>query len=96
MLFFLTLEIIDTKSDPTVDLIKEELAEATTIKREAPIVSGDADNVAIDVGVGVDIGDAGAKSGGEHVDDVGDIYGGFIPFSGNTTYFAPSSSLCSS
>ncbi|KAG5617444.1 hypothetical protein H5410_017268 [Solanum commersonii] len=69
------------------------------IYREAPIVSGDVDDVAIDVGVdanvGVDISDAGAKSGGEHVDDVGDIYGGFTPFSGNTTSFAPSSSLCS-
>ncbi|KAH0710831.1 hypothetical protein KY290_010482 [Solanum tuberosum] len=42
-----------------------------------------ADDVATDVGVDVDvdvnIGDAGAKSGGEHVDDVGGIYGGFTP-----------------
>ncbi|KAH0659568.1 hypothetical protein KY289_028316 [Solanum tuberosum] len=99
MPFFLTLGIIDTKSDPTVDLIKKELAGATTIRREAPIVSGDADDVAldvdVDVNIGVDIGDAGAKSGGEHVDDVGGIYGGFTPFSGHTTSFAPSSSLCS-
>ena len=64
MPFFLTLGIIDTKSDPTVDLIKKELARATTIKREAPIVSGDADDVAIDVdvNVGVDIGDVGAPA----------------------------------
>ncbi|KAH0673934.1 hypothetical protein KY290_026183 [Solanum tuberosum] len=97
MPFFLTLEIIDTKSDPIVDLIKKELAGATTIKREAPIVSGDADDVVIDVGVDVDvnIGDVGAKSGGEHVDDVGGIYGGFTPFNGHTTSFAPSSSSCS-
>uniref|UniRef100_M1AQR9 Uncharacterized protein n=1 Tax=Solanum tuberosum TaxID=4113 RepID=M1AQR9_SOLTU len=76
---------------------KKELAGATTIKREAPIVSGDAEDVAIDVGVDVDvnIGDVGAKSGGEHVDDVGGIYGGFTPFSGYTTSFAPSSSSCS-
>ncbi|KAH0712022.1 hypothetical protein KY289_007981 [Solanum tuberosum] len=92
MSFFLTLGIIDTKSNPTVDLIKKELAGATTIKREAPIVSGDADDVAIDVDANVDIGDVGAKSGGEHVDDVGGIYGGFTPFSGHTTSFAPSSS----
>ncbi|KAH0672382.1 hypothetical protein KY290_024623 [Solanum tuberosum] len=32
MSFFLTLGIIDTKSDPTVDLIKKELAGATTSK----------------------------------------------------------------
>ncbi|KAH0746449.1 hypothetical protein KY285_008106 [Solanum tuberosum] len=99
MSFFLTLGIIDTKSDPTVDLIKKELAGATTIRREAPIVSGDADDVIldvdVDVNIGVDIGDAGAKSGGEHVDDVGGIYGGFTPFSGHTTSFGPSSSLCS-
>ncbi|KAH0777779.1 hypothetical protein KY290_009190 [Solanum tuberosum] len=50
MPFFLTLGIIDTKSNPTVDLIKKELAGATTIKRETPIVSSDADDVAIDVG----------------------------------------------
>ncbi|KAH0650762.1 hypothetical protein KY289_031003 [Solanum tuberosum] len=93
MSFFLTLEIIDTKSDPTVNLIKKELAGATTIKREAPIASGDVDDVAIDVGV--DIGDTCAKSGGEHVDDVGGIYGGFTHFSGHTTSFAPSSSSCS-
>uniref|UniRef100_M0ZQD0 Uncharacterized protein n=1 Tax=Solanum tuberosum TaxID=4113 RepID=M0ZQD0_SOLTU len=95
MSFFLTLGIIDTKSDPTVDLIKKELAGATTIKRETPIVSGDADDVAIDVDVNVivDIGDVGAKSGGEHIDDVGGIYGGFTPFSGHTTSFAPSN-LC--
>ncbi|KAH0744228.1 hypothetical protein KY290_032221 [Solanum tuberosum] len=94
MSLFLTIRIIDTKSDPTVDLIKKELAGATTIKREAPIVYGDADDVAIDVdvNVGVDIGDVGAKSDGEHVDDVGGIYGGFTPFSGHTTSFAPSSS----
>ncbi|KAH0634642.1 hypothetical protein KY290_038108 [Solanum tuberosum] len=79
MSFFLTLGIIDTKSDPTLDLTKKELAEATTIKREALIVPGDADDVAINVGddadvnVGVDIGDVGAKSGGEHVNDVGDL-----------------------
>ncbi|WMV53225.1 hypothetical protein MTR67_046610 [Solanum verrucosum] len=99
MSFFLTLEIIDTKSDPIVDLIKKELVGATTIKREAPIVSGDADDVAldvdVDVNIGVDIGDAGAKSGGEHVDDVSGIYGGFAPFSGHTTSFASSSSSCS-
>ncbi|KAH0712709.1 hypothetical protein KY289_008668 [Solanum tuberosum] len=99
MPFFLTLEIIDTKSDPIVDLIKKELTGATTIRREAPIVSGDADDVAldvdVDVNIGIDIGDAGGKSGGEHVDDVGDIYGGFTPFSGHTTSFAPSSSSCS-
>ncbi|KAH0737467.1 hypothetical protein KY290_036172 [Solanum tuberosum] len=99
MPFFLTLEIIDTKSDPTVDLIKKELAGATTIRREAHIVSGDADDVAldvdVDVNIDVDIGDTGAKSGGEHVDDVGGIYGGFTPFSGHTTSFAPSSSSCS-
>ncbi|KAH0783095.1 hypothetical protein KY290_002693 [Solanum tuberosum] len=75
MPFFLILEIIDTKSDPIVYLIKKELAGATTIRREAPIVSGDADDVAlyvdVDVNIGVDIGDAGVKSGGEHVDDVG-------------------------
>ncbi|KAG5605900.1 hypothetical protein H5410_027392, partial [Solanum commersonii] len=73
------------KSDPTVDLIKRELPGAIAIKREAP--SGDVDDVAIDVGVDVDvdvnivvdIGDVGAKSGGEHVDDVGGIYGGFTP-----------------
>ncbi|KAH0658941.1 hypothetical protein KY285_027490 [Solanum tuberosum] len=99
MPFFLTLGIIDTKSDPTVDLIKKELVGATTIRREAPIVSGDADDVAldvdVDVNIGVDFGDAGAKSGGEHVDDVGCIYGGFTPFSEHTTSFAPSSSSCS-
>ncbi|WMV33629.1 hypothetical protein MTR67_027014 [Solanum verrucosum] len=97
MSFFLTQGIIDTKSNPTVDLIKKELVGATTIKREAPIISSDADDVAIDVGVDVDvnIGDAGAKSGGEHVDDVGGIYGGFTPFSGHTTSFAPFSSSCS-
>ncbi|XP_015169697.1 uncharacterized protein [Solanum tuberosum] len=65
MPFFLTLGIIDTKSDPTVDLIKKELTGATTIRKEAPIVSGDADDLALDVDVdaniGVDIGDAGAK-----------------------------------
>ncbi|KAG5628330.1 hypothetical protein H5410_000047 [Solanum commersonii] len=69
------------KSDPTVDLIKRELPGAIAIKREAP--TGGADDVATDVGVDVDvnvnIGDAGAKSGGEHVDDVGGIYGGFTP-----------------
>ncbi|KAH0765090.1 hypothetical protein KY285_000961 [Solanum tuberosum] len=65
---------------------KKELAGATTIKREALIVPGDADDGAINVGddadvnVGVDIGDVGAKSGGEHVDDVGGIHGGFTPF----------------
>ncbi|WMV21235.1 hypothetical protein MTR67_014620 [Solanum verrucosum] len=75
--------IIDTKSDPTVDLIKRELPRVIAIKREAPTVFGDADDAATDVGVdvdvniGVDIGDDGAKSGGEHVDDVGGIYGGF-------------------
>ncbi|KAG5592704.1 hypothetical protein H5410_043218 [Solanum commersonii] len=99
MPFFLTLGIIDTKSNPTVDLIKKELAGATTIRREALIVSGDADDVAldvdVDVNIGVDIGDAGAKSGGEHVDDVGGIYGGFTPFSEHTTSFALSSSSCS-
>ncbi|KAH0670092.1 hypothetical protein KY289_024585 [Solanum tuberosum] len=97
MLFFLTKGIIDTKSNPTVDLIKKELAGATTIKREAPIVSSNADNVAIDVGVNVDvnIGDTGAKSGGENVYDVGGIYDGFTLFSGHTTSFAPSSSSCS-
>ncbi|KAG5605089.1 hypothetical protein H5410_026581 [Solanum commersonii] len=83
MSFFLTLGIIDTKSYPTVDLIKKELAGATTIKREALIVPGDADDVAINIGddvnIGVDIDDVGAKSGGEHVDDVGGIYGGFTP-----------------
>ncbi|KAH0682914.1 hypothetical protein KY289_020666 [Solanum tuberosum] len=58
---------------------KKELVGATTIKREALIVPGDADDGAINVGddadvnVGVDIGDIGAKSGGEHVDDVGDV-----------------------
>ncbi|KAH0761255.1 hypothetical protein KY290_017328 [Solanum tuberosum] len=74
MSFFLTLGIIDTKSYPTVNLIKKELAGATTIKRKAPIVSSDADDVAIDVGFDVDVNidDAGAKSGGEHVDDVGE------------------------
>ncbi|KAH0688968.1 hypothetical protein KY289_016326 [Solanum tuberosum] len=94
MSFFLTLRIIDTKSDSTVDLIKKELDGATTIKREATIVSGDANDVAIDVdvNVGVGIGDVGAKSGGEHVDDIGGIYRGFTPFSGHTTSFAPSSS----
>ncbi|KAH0765025.1 hypothetical protein KY285_000896 [Solanum tuberosum] len=94
MSFFLTLGIIDTKSDLTVDLIKNQLVGAITIKRKALIVSGDADDVAIDVDVnaGVDIGDVGAKSGGEHVDDIGGIYGGFTPFSGHTTSFAPSSS----
>uniref|UniRef100_M0ZKR3 Uncharacterized protein n=1 Tax=Solanum tuberosum TaxID=4113 RepID=M0ZKR3_SOLTU len=73
MSFFLTLGIIDTKSYPTVNLIKKELAGATTIKRKAPIVSSDADDVAIDVGFDVDVNidDVGAKSGGEHVDDVG-------------------------
>ncbi|KAG5617242.1 hypothetical protein H5410_017066 [Solanum commersonii] len=97
MPFFLTLGIIDTKSDPTVNLIKTELAGATTIKREAPIVSSDVDDVAIDVGFDVDvnIGDAGAKSGSEHVDDVGGIYGEFTPFSGHTTSFVCSSSSCS-
>ncbi|KAH0693922.1 hypothetical protein KY285_021019 [Solanum tuberosum] len=99
MPFFLTLGIIDTKSDPTVDLIKKELTGATTIRKEAPIVSGDADDLALDVDVdaniGVDIGDAGAKSGCEHVDDVGGIYGGFTPFNRHTTSFAPSSSSCS-
>ncbi|KAG5627958.1 hypothetical protein H5410_013176 [Solanum commersonii] len=98
MSFFLILGIIDIKSDSTVDLINKELAGATTIRREAPIVSGDADDVAldvdVDVNIGVDIGDAGAKSGGEHVDDVGGIYGGFIPFSEHTTSFAPFSSSC--
>ncbi|KAG5596512.1 hypothetical protein H5410_037744 [Solanum commersonii] len=93
MSFFLTLGIIDTKSDPTMNLIKKELVGSTTIKKEAPIISGDADNVAIDVGV--DIGDVGAKSGGKHVDDVGGIYGRFTPFSGHTTSFAPSFSSCS-
>ncbi|KAH0689196.1 hypothetical protein KY289_016554 [Solanum tuberosum] len=74
MSFFLTLGIIDTKSYPTVNLIKKELAGATTIKRKAPIVSSDADDVAIDVGFDVDVNidDVGAKSGGEHVDDVGE------------------------
>ncbi|KAH0730698.1 hypothetical protein KY285_001610 [Solanum tuberosum] len=72
------LGIINTKSDPTVDLIKKkELAGTTTIKREAPIVSGDTNDVAldvdVDVNIGVDIGYAGAKSGGEHVDDVGEV-----------------------
>ncbi|KAG5596024.1 hypothetical protein H5410_037256 [Solanum commersonii] len=95
MPFFLTLGIINTKSDPTVDLIKKELAGAKTNRREAPIVSGDADDVALDVDVDVNIGNAGAKSGGEHVDDVGSIYGGFTPFSEHTTSFAPSSSSCS-
>ncbi|KAH0749362.1 hypothetical protein KY290_028594 [Solanum tuberosum] len=101
MPFFLTPEIIDTKSDPSVDLIKNELVGATMIKREEPIVSGNADDVEIDVGVdvdvnvGVDIGDAAAKSGGEHVNDVGGIYGGFNPFSGHTISFASSSSSCS-
>ncbi|KAG5601714.1 hypothetical protein H5410_033084 [Solanum commersonii] len=99
MPFFLTLGIIDIKSEPTVDLIKKELAGAITIRREAPIVSGDADDVAldvdVDVNIGVDICDAGAKSGGEHVDDVGGIYDGFTPFSEHTTSFAPSSSSCS-
>ncbi|WMV29131.1 hypothetical protein MTR67_022516 [Solanum verrucosum] len=84
MSFFLTLGIIDTKSNPTVDLIKKELARATTIKMEALIVPGDADDVAINIGddvnVGIDIDDVGAKSGGEHVNDVGGIYGGFTPF----------------
>ncbi|WMV15181.1 hypothetical protein MTR67_008569 [Solanum verrucosum] len=63
MSFFLTLEIIDTKSDPTVNLIKKELVGATTIKRETLIVFGDADDIAIDVdvNVGIDIGDVGAK-----------------------------------
>ncbi|KAG5606031.1 hypothetical protein H5410_027523 [Solanum commersonii] len=80
MSFFLTLEIIDTKLDRTLDLIKKELARATTIKREALILPGDADDVAInvsddiDVNVRVDIGDVGAKNGGEHVNDVGGIY----------------------
>uniref|UniRef100_M1CGX7 Uncharacterized protein n=1 Tax=Solanum tuberosum TaxID=4113 RepID=M1CGX7_SOLTU len=94
MSFFLTLGFIDTKSDPTVDQIKKELAGATTIKKEAPIVSSDADDVAINVNVnvGVDIGDVGAKSDGEHVDDVDGIYGGFTPFSGHTTSFAHFSS----
>ncbi|KAG5597875.1 hypothetical protein H5410_039107, partial [Solanum commersonii] len=52
---------------------KKELAEATMIKKETPVVSGDADDIAIDVdaNVGVDIGDVGAKSDGNHVDDVG-------------------------
>ncbi|KAH0731586.1 hypothetical protein KY289_002774 [Solanum tuberosum] len=69
---------------------------ATTIRREAPIVSGNADDVALDGDVDVNIGvNIGAKSGGEHVDDVGGIYGGFTPFSGHTTSFAPSSSSCS-
>ncbi|WMV59496.1 hypothetical protein MTR67_052881 [Solanum verrucosum] len=96
MSFFLTLGIIDKKSDPTVDLIKKELVRATTIRREAHIVSGDDIALDVDVGVniGVDIGDAGAKSGGEHVDDVGDIYGGFTPFSRHTTSSALSSSSC--
>ncbi|KAG5617925.1 hypothetical protein H5410_017749 [Solanum commersonii] len=79
MSFFLTLGIIDTKSDPTVDLIKRELPGAIDIKREAPTVFGDADvatDVGVDVNIGVDIGDVGAKSGGEHV---GGIYGGFTP-----------------
>ncbi|KAG5591305.1 hypothetical protein H5410_041819 [Solanum commersonii] len=80
--FFLTLGIIDTKSDPTVDLIKKELVGATTIRREALIVSGDADDVALDVDV-------------DYVDDVGGIYGGFTLFSEHTTSFAPSSSSCS-
>ncbi|KAG5601872.1 hypothetical protein H5410_033242 [Solanum commersonii] len=84
-----------------LNLIKKELVGATTIKRDAHIVSSDADDVAIDVGVdvdvnvGVDIGDPGAKSGGEHVDDVGGIYGGFNPFSGHIIFFAPSSRSCS-
>ncbi|KAH0658109.1 hypothetical protein KY289_026857 [Solanum tuberosum] len=73
------------KSDPTVDLIKRELLGTIGIKRETP--TGGADDVATDVGIdvdvdvniGVDISDVGAKSGGEHVDDVGDIYGGFTP-----------------
>ncbi|KAH0744064.1 hypothetical protein KY290_032057 [Solanum tuberosum] len=79
MPFFLTLGIIDTKSDPTLDLIKKELAGATTITRETLIVPGDADDVAINVGddadvnVGVDIGDVGAKSGDEHVNDIGGV-----------------------
>uniref|UniRef100_M1BNP0 Uncharacterized protein n=1 Tax=Solanum tuberosum TaxID=4113 RepID=M1BNP0_SOLTU len=87
MPFFLTLGIINTKSDPTVDMIKKVMAGATTIKREALIVPGDADDIAINVGddadvnVGIDIGDVGVKSGGEHVDDVGGIYGGFTYFS---------------
>ncbi|KAH0659331.1 hypothetical protein KY289_028079 [Solanum tuberosum] len=80
--------------DPPHDIVK--LVGATTIKREAHIVSGNADDVALGVDVDVNIGvDIGAKSGGEHVDDVGGIYGGFTPFSGHTTSFAPSSSSCS-
>ncbi|WMV13587.1 hypothetical protein MTR67_006972 [Solanum verrucosum] len=49
---------------------------------------GDADDVGVDV-------DVDAKSGGDHLDDVGGIYGGFTLFSGHTTSFAPSSSSCS-
>ncbi|KAH0773958.1 hypothetical protein KY290_011095 [Solanum tuberosum] len=65
--FFLTLGIIDKKSNLTVDLIKKELAGGTTIRREAHIVSGDdvALDVDVDVNIGVDIGDAGAKSDGD-------------------------------
>ncbi|KAG5626438.1 hypothetical protein H5410_011656, partial [Solanum commersonii] len=52
----------------------DELAGATIIKREALVVPGNANDVAIniDVNVGVDIGDVGAKSGGENVDDIGE------------------------
>ncbi|KAG5631957.1 hypothetical protein H5410_003674 [Solanum commersonii] len=86
-----------------VDLIKREFPREIAIKRESPTIFGDVDDIAIDVdvdvdvdaNVDVDIGDAGAKSGGEHVDDVGGIYGGFTPFSGHTTSFAPSSRSCS-
>ncbi|KAH0753936.1 hypothetical protein KY290_024206 [Solanum tuberosum] len=89
----------EKKISKSVKVGKKELAGATTIKRETLIVSGDTDDVALDVDVDVnicvDIGDAGAKSGGEHVDDVGGIYGGFTPFNGHTTSFAPSSSSCS-
>ncbi|KAG5619670.1 hypothetical protein H5410_004888 [Solanum commersonii] len=87
MSFFLTLGIIDTKSDSTGNMIKRELDGATTIKREALIAPGDDDDVAINVGddadvnVGVDISDVGTKSGDEHVDDVGGIYSGFTSFS---------------
>ncbi|WMV13504.1 hypothetical protein MTR67_006889 [Solanum verrucosum] len=77
MSFFLTLGIIDTKSNSTGIMIKRELAGATTIKREELIAPGDDDDVAINVGddvgvnVGVDISDVGTKSGDEHVDDAG-------------------------
>ncbi|KAF3640618.1 hypothetical protein FXO38_22066 [Capsicum annuum] len=86
---FLTPKIVCTKSNPSVDLIKNELAGATTINREAyrkgqpiltdPIVEFFGDTTT-DLGVGINIcidggiGDAGVRDGNEHIDDTYEIF----------------------